>query len=267
MLKVLFSFIILLPFSSHAGEKLSAYLTGPYMAKDEVVKKLNESGFQKLGEYSVNENPKYNVILFTDDILKEKASKEKRGFSAIMRAMVNEEKKELRFSNPNYFLRAFLQKDFDSETASTLQKKLEKSFGELTGSKDQLKDSDLAGYHFMMGMPYYEDMIKVGSGSPAEMVQKLKDKNKLIFEMDLGPDTKIMGVALSGKVESFVEKLKVPENSILLPYLVLAEGGKAKILHAKYYLAVSLPLLGMGQFMTISDIPGKIEDEVEALLK
>lgn len=267
MSKVLLGFVLLFSFAGHSAEKVSAYLTSGYMAKEEVSKKLTEAGFQILGEHAVNGNTNHTVILFTETSLKDKAAKESRGFASVMRALVNSDKKELRFTNPNYFLRAFLQKDFDEALAQGITQKLEKSFGAFKGTKDLLKDSDLSGYHFMMGMPYYEDMLKVGKGSAADIAQKLKAKNKLIFEMDLGPNSKVMGVTLSKNVESFVDKLKVPENSVLLPYLVLVENGKAKILHAKYYLAVSLPTLSMGQFMTISDIPGKIEDEVEELVK
>lgn len=259
--------ILLFSVAGYSSEKVSAYLTAGFMAKEEVSKKLTEAGLQVLGEHAVNGNANYSVIMFTDAALKEKAAKETRGFAAVLRVLVNSEKKEVRVTNPNYFLKAFLQKDFDATLAQSVNAKIEKVFGAMKGTKDQLKDSDLADYHFMMGMPYYDDMLKVGKGSPADIAQKLKAKGKLIFEMDLGSNSKIMGVALSNNVESFVDKLKVPENGVLLPYLVLAEGGKARILHAKYYLAVSLPTLSMGQFMTISDIPGKIEDEVEELLK
>jgi len=36
-------------------------------------------------------------------------------------------------------------------------------------------------------------------------------------------------------------------------------------MHPKYYLAVSLPKLSMGEFMTISDAPGNIEDFFKGL--
>lgn len=267
MSKLLLFFLFGFSVSTQAAEKVSAYLTTNFLPKTEVSKKLAQAGFQILGEHSVNGNANLSVLLFTDVSLKDKATQPNRGFSAILRVLVNSEKKEIRFSNPNYFLRAFLQKDFDPEIAKSLFQKIEKDFGPLSETQDQLKESKLSGYHFMMGMPYYEDMLEVGKGTSVEISEKIKSKNKLIFELDLGPNSKVIAIALSAQIEGFVDKLKVSENAGLLPYLLLVEDGKAKILHAKYYLAVSLPLLGMGQFMTISDIPGKIEDEVEDLLK
>ena len=35
-------------------------------------------------------------------------------------------------------------------------------------------------------------------------------------------------------------------------------------MNPKYYLALSLPNLSMGTFMKISDIPGKIEEDIKA---
>ena len=45
--------------------------------------------------------------------------------------------------------------------------------------------------------------------------------------------------------------------------MVVVDKYEARIMHAKYYLALSLPKLSLGQFMTISDIPRKIEDAFE----
>jgi len=53
----------------------------------------------------------------------------------------------------------------------------------------------------------------------------------------------------------------------LLPYTVLIEGDKAYTLHAKYYLALSYPLLSMGQFMTISSVPDAIERKLKKAIK
>jgi hypothetical protein len=57
------------------------------------------------------------------------------------------------------------------------------------------------------------------------------------------------------------------KQSHLLPYCVLIENGEAKIMHAKFYLALSFPRLTMGEFMKIMSVPGDIKDEFKTLFK
>lgn len=68
------------------------------------------------------------------------------------------------------------------------------------------------------------------------------------------------------KHQNLLKKIGV-ENASLLPYPVLLENGKAKILAPKYYLAISYPLLKMAQFMTISSVPSAIEKDCKKLFK
>jgi hypothetical protein len=49
--------------------------------------------------------------------------------------------------------------------------------------------------------------------------------------------------------------------------MVLIEENEAKIMHPKYYLAVSYPKLSMGQFMTISSAPDDIEEYFKGLFQ
>ena len=47
----------------------------------------------------------------------------------------------------------------------------------------------------------------------------------------------------------------------------LIENGKANILHAKFFLALSFPQLSMTEFMKIMSVPGNIEDAFKADFK
>lgn len=49
--------------------------------------------------------------------------------------------------------------------------------------------------------------------------------------------------------------------------MVLIEDNEAKIMHPKYYLAISYPKLSMGDFMSISSTPDDIEDYMKGLFK
>ena len=53
----------------------------------------------------------------------------------------------------------------------------------------------------------------------------------------------------------------------MLPYCISVENSKATALDAKYYLALSYPLLSMNKFMSIATIPGAIVKELQRPFK
>lgn len=168
-----------------------------------------------------------------------------------------------------YFEKAFLQKDFDEAKTNKVLNKINASFPSLQDSKDHMKVKKLAGYHFMFGMPYYEDMDTVAKGSHDQLLQKIKAYNggkNIAFTLPLSKDRTLVGFNLSDETAKFVQKTGT-KNAALLPYPILIENGSAKILAPKYYIALSYPQLKMSQFMKISDIPGKIEKECESAFK
>ena len=240
------------------AKKVSAYFSAPYADTHTVKQNLAKAGFKVLATYHPAGHADQNVIVVTNSKLQALASKPHRGFAAIQRVMVDEGKKSVLATNPKYWLRAFMQKDFPQGSAKPIKHALTKALGTLTGTDDKLAEDDLAGYHFMMGMPYYEDMIELGAASDVKAKRK-------VFELKLANGSKLIGVNL-GKVETFVDKIGA-DKAILLPYTVLIEDGKAYALHAKYYLAISYPLLSMGQFMKISSTPSKIEAKLEKIVK
>ncbi len=113
----------------------------------------------------------------------------------------------------------------------------------------------------MVAMPYYKDMLELKAGDALNV----KEKKKL-FEIKLANGSTLVGVKMSKGSENFIDKIGT-DNAILLPYTILIENGKAYALHAKYYLAISYPLLSMGEFMKISSIPDTIERTLKKSLK
>ena len=255
--------------SSLMAKDISTYEYADFKSSDSVKKALHSNGMQVVGEYDAMGNPDYHVIAYTNPALKKDASvKDERGFGAVQKVLVNRKDNTLVLTNPDYFLRAFLEDDFQETTAQELNKALSAAFGKLSGSEDALEDDDLAGYHFMMGMPYYEDMIEVAEGK--DLLQKLKKNagKNLVFEIKL-KDATLVGVAMPTKEgeKSYVPEIKGEEHSAFLPYMILIEDDEAEILHPKYYLAISYPQLSMGQFMGISSTPDDIEDYIKSLFK
>ncbi len=247
-----------------AEAEVSTYLVGAYVDADAAQAKLIEAGFEVVTAYKVDKKGQYTSIVFTNAAMKAAANKTDRGFAAIGRLLVNNEKKEISITNPVYFGKAFMQDEFDYQAALTIEKSLTDAFGPLKGSADKWEFDGLAGYHFMMGMPYYEESAVLAEGDNAELLEKAKAYNKgknLIFELNIGEGRTLLGYALSKRTSKFVKKVGY-QNAQILPYTVLIEDGKAKMLAAKYYIAISYPQLTMGEFMTIASVPGAIEKDL-----
>ena len=240
--------------------KVSAYLIGSYEDVESATAKLKKAGYTIVGTYDVLNSG--TTVLFTDTALKTEAAKKNRGFMALLRLYVDKKNNQISITNPIYFGKAFMQDDYSQDVFYNELKTLTTAFSDLKGSLDQLKFDDLGGYHFMFGMPYYEDSQTVGEGSATDLLAKAKVYNggkSFLFSVQLSTDSYIIGYALSKDISEFPKKTGL-QNGLVLPYLILLADGKAKILGAKYYLAISYPLLSMGQFMTISSVPGDIED-------
>ncbi len=266
---LLFSFFIAMVNPALASDDIPAYYTAGHMSSADAAVKLKAAGFDVVFEYKIGKKKDQTSILFTNDALKKDANKKDRAFGAILRLLVDDKKNVLSINNPIYFEKAFLQDDYNQATATAALDALKKAFGTITASKDKLEADDIAGYHFMMGMPYYDDMIEIGSGKCNDLVDKAKKYKKgkgFLFELKLADNRYLIGYKLGKKTAKFPKKIGF-NNAQLLPYLVMIEDGKAKILAPKYYLAISYPLLSMGEFTTVATVPGAIEKDLKKPFK
>jgi hypothetical protein len=248
-------------------KEISTYLLGAYVDVDTAKSKLAEAGFEVLGAYKSFK--KGTTIVFTNDALKAAADKPQRGFAAVLRLLVDDERQQISITNPVYFGKAFLQDDYKHADAVAIQKSLKEAFGELKGSVDKWEFEGLADYHFMMGMPYYKEVYVLGEGENAALLEKARSYKKgknLLFELKLSDNRTLLGYELSKRTSKFVNKTGT-QNANILPYTVLIEDGQAKALAGKYYIAISYPLLSMGQFMKIATIPGAIEKDLKKPFK
>lgn len=250
------------------ADKISTYEYAPLKSVETTKSALTSNGFSILGEYDAMQDANHHVIVFSCPTLTKDASKKDRAFAAVEKVMVDKSSNLLVITNPEYFQRAFLQDDFNEADAKKINTKLSSAFGAFTGSKDGLDDDDIAGYHFMMGMPYYEDMITVAEGDNLASKLEKNAGNNIVFKQQVGNAT-LYGVAMptANGEKSYISAIKGEKGAAFLPYMVLIQGNEAKILHAKYYLAIAYPSLSMGQFMKISSAPGDIEDYFVSLFK
>ena len=169
-------------------------------------------------------------------------------------------------NNPLFLMKAFMQKDYDETLANETLLSIKEYFKDIKDSAQVMKFSHLAKYQFMMSMPYYEDMLEVASGTNASLLEKARSNKSIIFEQKLENNSILIGVKLAKQTSKFVNTIGY-EGGELLPYPILIENNKARILAPKYYIALFYPSLSMSQFMGISSTPGAIENDCNKLFR
>lgn len=255
----------------NADRPVSTDFKAAYMPLETLEKKLAENGLVVIGKHAVAGNEKYTSVVYTSDALKKLGQAPERGFISALSILHNADQKELMVSNPEYFIRAYLQKSYQEGSEKPVMQALKSALGELVPTEDSLGAKELRNYNFMISMPHYDSFARVGKGSTSELLAKLEANagDRIVFKLDIKGDGSSMlcGVALPQEIEKFNVKLATMGQSHLLPYTVLIENGEANILHAKYYLALSFPQLSMTEFMKIMSVPGNIEDAFKADFK
>jgi len=257
--------------AAFASDSVPTDFTAPYLPLADLEAKLTDNGLTVIGTYAVNGNDNYTSVIYTSDDLKKLGGQPGRGFISALRILHNAEKQELVVSNPEYYIRAFFQKEYTDGMEAPVMAALEAALGRMEPTDDHLSAKKLAKYHFMVSMPYYDDFVRVAKGSTADLMARLEANagDRIVYKLDIKGDGSSMlcGVGLPDGLERFNEKLGTMGRSHLLPYMVLIENGEANILHAKFFLALSFPQLTMGEFMKIMSVPGDIEDAFKADFK
>ncbi|MDD5052156.1 MAG: hypothetical protein PHO27_05420 [Sulfuricurvum sp.] len=253
--------------AAEAGVKIekvvSTYKIGAYSDVESTKSKLSSVGFEVVGTYKSDAG---TTVLFTNAQMKAAANKPSRGFAAVGRLLVDDEHKQISIANPVYFGKAFMQKEYSHATSAAELSSLEKAFGPLKDSEDKWEFAGLADYHFMMSMPYYADMDVVGTGSTSDLVAKAKAAKGTTAVVQVGADSYVAFVELDKRTSGFVKKIG-SQNGEILPYAVLIENGEAKALNAKYFIAISYPLLTMTEFMGIATVPDAITKGLQKIFK
>jgi hypothetical protein len=256
-------FISLTANHNEANSKTSAYLIGSYIDVEHAKKIINDMGYEILTTYKSVKNG--HTIVFTNNTLKKQASKKNRGYMAVLRLFVDDKEKMISITNPVYFGKAFMQEDYNHEIFNNELKSIKSGFKNLTNSKDSLDSDTISHYHFMPGMPYYEDYEELAKGSNSELIKKIqnyKNAKAILFKLKLSDKSTLIGYDLSKRTKKFVKKIG-RENASVLPYCILIEDGVAKALAAKYYLALSYPLLSITKFTKIATVPGAILRDIK----
>ena len=238
--------------------RISAYLRGELLDSKIAIEKLKNAGFEVLGAFPLDKKKKLISIVFTNAELKKMASKTDKGYFATMRLLIDPKNNQISITNPIYLAKAMLQNEFNEEAAKKLLVSINNEFTGLKNSMDKLKFQLLPKYQFMNGMPFYEDKMIIGRG--ADLISKLKDNKRVLFELTLDNGATLIGVKLGKRTRKFPKRIGT-NNAAMLPYPVLIENGEAKILDPKYYLSLMYPQLTMEEFMTIATVPDAIRKD------
>ena len=235
---------------------LSTYYVADPQTVEGLKEKLKTNGFTVLATTQILTGK--TVITITNDELQKTNT-----LLATLQVLVNGEN-EVRVQNPSYFGAAYLQKNYKYGQFSATLKALQAALGDMYEVEDKYELDDLAGYHFMFGMPFLNDTIRVAEGE--NLLGKLageKAAKYVAYTLKLPNGATIVGHKLRSRTNTFLQKIEAEDTANILPYEVMIKEGKAVILDPKYYLALSLPLLSMSEFMKIASAPDEIEKDIK----
>ncbi|MBN1250940.1 MAG: hypothetical protein JXR51_04230 [Bacteroidales bacterium] len=247
---------------------------------------LTEKGFKIFGSYYPQGKYSNKVIAFTrDDLYKVALSGKDQKFLAAMLKVgliKDGEKVKISLLNPEYIFNAYFRGSFATykdklmKVDSDAKEALKSIGGEFTAFGGGLSAKELQKYHYMMGMPYFDEPIELKIFSSFEEGTKIIEENlnskkssteKVYMLKFSNSKIALYGIALNDKEKgeaAFLPKIGT-DHIAAMPYELLLIDNKAIMLHAKYRLALHWPKLTMAQFMKISSTPGKIEDILKSL--
>jgi hypothetical protein len=250
--------------------------------------KIKEAGYEILGTYAPGNQSDLKVLVFTNETTKALcANTASQGLIAAT-YRIGMEKTEsgvaITTVNPMYQWRAYLTEDFDDQASAfdDLYSKYEsfcKNLGNgklepFGGSQDA---DDLEDYHYMFGMPYYDDQVSLNEfGSYGEAVSSIEKKLKTTAGVShvytLKNDQKqsaIYGIGLvDGEIgESHFLSIIGQSHVAALPYELIVDGNEVKMLHGRFRFALYWPELTMGTFTKIMSTPGDVESIMKKLVE
>jgi len=232
---------------------ISAQFVAPAQTLDSVKKKLTENGFKILSTTNIIDG--HDVLAITNDELKATNT-----YMAAIHVSVNGS--DVRVQNPSYLGAAFLGDKYKYGQFKATVNALEKALGSLKDSKQKTDFDDLEDYNFMMGMPKVDDTITIKEGK--DLASKVSDA---AYTLTLPNGNVLVGHKLSKKTNEFLKTVNEENNAQILPYESMVFKDEVQILDPKFYLALSLPKLSMGQFMKIASVPDDIETEITKAYK
>lgn len=246
---------------------------------DGVKQALIDAGFEMAGAYSPYAGA-HILVLTNADLKKAAAASDFGGYGAGVRVALTQvnDQVQIAYANPLYMQHIYRMNGDLSAVAAALEKALGKQ--QEFGMEEGMTAKKLNAYHYMFGMPYFDDPIELAAyadhQSALDRVENgLASGNAVnkVYRIDIpGKEETVFGVAIvegkgADKTVMAATDTDALRHTPHLPYELLVSGGKAYILHGKFRIAQSFPDLGMGTFMKISGAPDAIEETVKAAIR
>ena len=299
MKKIILLALVTLLYFNASGQKLKPYIlagsSGSSIENVEkaISEKLKANGFTVEGTYKpISSKDRTVLVISSNDLIAAvKKSGGFKGFALALRVAltVDNGKVMVTYTNPEYWGRAYFTDKWDIAAPyySKFSAKMKTALADFSnenfkefGSGKGLSTTDLKKYHYMIGMPYFDDNVKIKefksfeeaiSKIEANLKTGVKDVKK-VYDINLaGEKTALYGFAMTGAEgeKLFMPKIDIssPKHTAFLPYELLVVDNKAYMLHGRYRIALSFPDLTMGQFMKIVSTPGYIEDKMKDVCK
>jgi hypothetical protein len=264
-----------------AAEKLKPYIlsTSTFDSVTEATAKitaqLTQAGFQMAGQYSPYEGAR--VIGVTNDTLRSIAAKTQHGgFGAAIRVSITETPLGLQvaYVNPEYMAGIYRM---DSLAAVSAQLIAALGEGLAFGSEQGLAPKKLTKYHYMISMPYFDDIdVLAHYDTYADAIRGVEKSlaagvagTAKVYRVDvIGKEESLFGVALqsgdgSDQIVMTNADLADTKHTAHLPYELLVSGADVVALRGRFRIAQSFPDLTMGTFMKIRLAPGAIKNTLK----
>jgi hypothetical protein len=181
---------------------------------------------------------------------------------------VNVNHKEVRVQTPSYLAAAYLGNDYSYGQFKDTVNALERVLGTLRNGLHKAEFSTLENYRFMYGLPKKEDTLVIKRASKLiEKVSSLEAKQYIAYTLTLPNGATLVGHKLRAKTNKFLQILSQEKNAQILPYEAMIIGDEVSIMNPKYYLALSLPMLSLHEFMQIASVPDQIYRNIKKAYK
>lgn len=243
--------------------------------------KLSSGGFEIIGEHAPYNGA--NIIIVTNDALKNNAKATEFGaYGAVQRIAVTDVAGTIQvtYTNPVYMANSYRLQGKLDDVAAALKGAL--GAQQEYGSEKGISAKKLQGYHYMFGMPYFDDPdVLSAHGSYDKAMQNVKaglaaKKGGVskVYQVDIpGKQQTLIGVAMTEGMSSDATIMKEVDfkdirGTAHLPYEMLVhEDGKVYALSAKFRIAINFPDLSMAgshSFMGIMASPDAIRKALTA---
>jgi hypothetical protein len=243
--------------------------------------KLQQAGFRIAGRYTPF--PGATVLAVTSDELLAAAAKGRfGGYGAAQRVTVTKvgDEVQVAYTNPTWMQAAYRM----TGALEPVGEKLSAALGRLEeyGPGDGRTAKEMRKYHYMFGMPYFDEPVELGKyASQEEAVAVVeaglaaaKGGASRVYRIDVPGGTEtVFGVGLTEGCggDKFIMKeidFKPLRSTGHLPYELVVSKGEIFALHAKFRIAMNFPdlsMMGSNSFMAIRCAPDDIEKALRAV--